>query len=64
MTINQAIEKLIEQKDLNLEQQNLKFSLVNFKMDFGGNTKIENIEPVENIIKHGNKEGIEETNIS
>jgi hypothetical protein len=57
MTINQALDKLIDRTDLNLEQQNLKFSLVNFKMEFGGNTKIENNKQVKNIIKYGNKEG-------
>ena len=61
MTINQAIDKLTQQKDLNLEQQDLKFSLRKFKMDFGGKTKIENCKQVENIIKYGNKEGTEET---
>jgi hypothetical protein len=57
MTINQALDKLMQAKELNLEQQNLKFSLVNFKMEFGGNTKIENNKQVKNIIKYGNKEG-------
>ena len=64
MTINQAIDKLTQKKDLNLEQQNLKFSLAKFKMDFGGNTKIENCKQVGNIIKHGNKEGVDETKLS
>lgn len=58
MTINQALDKLIEQKELSLEQQDLKFSLLRFKMDFGGNTQIENYLQVENIIKYGNKEGV------
>ena len=57
MTINQALDKLTQNKKLNLLQQDLKFSLVNLKMEHGGNKKIENIEDVENIIKHGNKEG-------
>jgi len=61
MTINQALDKLMQVKDLNLEQQNLKFSLVNFKMEFGGNTEIENKKQVKNIIKYGNKEGDNET---
>lgn len=57
MTINQALDKLTQSKKLNLLQQDLKFSLANLKMEHGGNKKIENIEEVENIIKHGNKEG-------
>jgi len=63
MTINQAIDKLSEQKNLNLEQQDLKFSLKKFKEDFGGKTMIDNCEQVENIIKHGNKEGVDETKL-
>lgn len=58
MTINQALDKLIEQRNLSLEQQDLKFSLLRFKMDFGGNTQIDNCDQVENIIRYGNKEGI------
>jgi len=61
MTINQALDKLTQKKGLNLEQQDLKFSLLKFKMDFGGNTKIENVKQVENIIEYGNKEGEIET---
>lgn len=57
MTINQALDKLTQNKKLNLEQQDLKFSLTNLKMEFGGNMQITNEEEVENIIKHGNKEG-------
>jgi len=57
MTINQALDKLIQNKKPNLEQQDLKFSLTKFKMEFGGNTKIENAKQVKNIIEHGNKEG-------
>ena len=60
MTINQAYDKLTEKKDLNLEQQDLKLSLLKFKQDFGGRTQIENCQQVENIIEHGNKEGKEE----
>ena len=60
MTINQALDKLLKNRKPNLEQQDLRFSLSKFKMDFGGNTKIENIEQVKNIIEHGNKEGIKE----
>ena len=60
MTINQAIDKLMQNKKSNLEQQDLKFSLVNFKMEFGGNTKIENSKQVKNIIEYGNKEGNKE----
>lgn len=64
LTINQAIDKLIQQRGLNLEQQNLKFSLIDLKFEFGGNTKIENCHQVENIIKYGNKEGVDETKLS
>jgi len=60
MTINQAIDKLMQNKKSNLEQQDLKFSLANFKMEFGGNTKIENSKQVKNIIEYGNKEGNKE----
>jgi hypothetical protein len=42
---------------LNLQQQDLKFSLVNLKMEVGGNTKIENEDEVKNIIRYGKKEG-------
>lgn len=57
MTINQALDKLTQNKKLNLAQQDLKFSLINLKMEHGGNKKIENLEDVENIIEYGNKEG-------
>ena len=60
MTINQALDKLTQNKELNLTQQDLKFSLTNFKREFGGNTKIENVKQVKNIIEHGNKEGVKE----
>jgi hypothetical protein len=57
MTINQALDKLTDNKNLNLEQQDLKLSLINLKQEVGGRTKIENVKEVKNIIKHGNKEG-------
>jgi thiamine pyrophosphokinase len=60
LTINQALDKLMQNKKLNLEQQNLKFSLKNLKIEFGGNVNIDNVIEVENIIEFGNKEGIEE----
>ena len=60
MTINQALDKLISKVELNLEQQDLRLSLVDFKMKLGGNTKIENTQQVENIIEFGSKEGIKE----
>jgi hypothetical protein len=60
MTINQALDKLISKGQLNLEQQDLKLSLIDFKMKLGGNTMIENTKQVENIIDFGNKEGIKE----
>jgi hypothetical protein len=57
MTINQALDKLIQSKKLNLEQQDLKFSLMNLKMQVGGNTKIENKDEVNNLIEYGTKDG-------
>lgn len=60
MTINQALDKLISQGELTLEQQDLKLSLMDFKMKLGGNTMIENTQQVENVIEFGNKEGIKE----
>jgi hypothetical protein len=60
MTINQALDKLISKSQLNLEQQDLRLSLIDFKMKLGGNTMIENIQQVENVIEFGNKEGIKE----
>lgn len=60
MTLNQALDRLISKKELNFEQQDLKFSLIDFKMRFGGNTIIENTQQVENVIEFGNKEGIKE----
>ena len=56
MTINQAIDKLTSKSELNEEQKNLIASLVKFKIEFGGRTKIENTEQVENIIEFGKKE--------
>lgn len=60
MTINQALDKILEIKQPNLEQQDLKFSLMNLKMEHGGRKTIENIQQVENIILYGCKEGKEE----
>ena len=60
MTINQALDKLISKGQLNLEQQDLRLSLIDLKMNIGGNTMIENTQQVENIIEFGNKEGIKE----
>ncbi len=58
MTINQAIDKLTTSgKELNEEQKKLHDSLMKVKIEFGGRTKIENIEQVKNIIEHGSKEG-------
>lgn len=59
MTINQALDKLSQVKEPNLEQQDLKLSLVKCKKDFGGRTQIENCQQVENIIEFGNKDGEE-----
>lgn len=55
MTINQAIDKLTDKKNLNEEQRKLRDSLVKFKVEFGGRTEIENSQHVEDIIK-GSKE--------
>jgi hypothetical protein len=60
MTINQALDQLTQSKDLTLEQQDLKFSLQEFKVKFGGRTQIENSKQVKNIIEFGNKEGKED----
>ncbi len=60
MTIEQALDKILEVKQPNLEQQDLKFSLVNLKMEHGGRKTIENVEQVENIILHGSKDGKQE----
>ncbi len=57
MTINQAIDKLTSMKNLNDAQTKLLSSLINFKIEFGGKTRIENSEQVGNIIEFGNKEG-------
>jgi len=51
MTINQALDKLSTKKDLTLAQQDLRLSLKKFKMDFGGNTKIDNHKKVNKIIE-------------
>lgn len=58
MTINQAIDQLTQGNKLNEEQQELKLSLIKVKVEFGGNTLIENSKQVKNIIEHGNKDGI------
>lgn len=52
MTINQALDKLTDKKKLTLEQQDLKFSLMNLKMEHGGNMKIENVKRVKAIIEN------------
>jgi len=59
MTINQAIDQLTQGQKLNQKQQDLRVSLIKFKVDFGGKTLIENCEQVKNIIEYGNKEGKE-----
>ena len=58
MTINQAIDQLTQGQKLNKEQEELKLSLINVKVEFGGNTLIENSKQVKNIIECGNKDGI------
>jgi hypothetical protein len=66
MTINQAIDKLTNKKELTEEQSKLMKSLVNLKIELGGRTDIENSKQVENIITHGfnfiNKDN-DETNL-
>ena len=57
ITINQAIDQLTKGQELNQEQQELRLSLIKFKIEFGGNTLIENSKQVRNIIQFGNKEG-------
>jgi hypothetical protein len=57
MTINQAIDQLTQGQKLNEEQRELRLSLINVKVEFGGKTLIENSQQVKNIIEHGNKEG-------
>ena len=57
MTINQALDQLTQSTNLNLEQQDLRLSLQEFKVKFGGRTMIENCEQIKNIIEYGNKEG-------
>jgi len=60
MTINQALDKLLKVKELNLAQQDLRHSLKKFKREFGGLTKIDNVKQVNNIIQYGDKEGKQE----
>jgi hypothetical protein len=60
MTINQAIDGLTSKKKLNKEQRDFVDSLKKLKFEFGGNTKIENVEQVENLIRYGKKEKEEE----
>ena len=57
ITINQAIDKLTNKPNLNDEQNKLKDSLIKFKLQFGGNTIIENSLDVNNIIELGIKKG-------
>lgn len=55
MTINQALDKLTSKEKLTFEQQDLKFSLVNLKLEHGGRKKIENCEVVKQLIETGEK---------
>ncbi|MEK6829817.1 MAG: hypothetical protein AABY15_06890 [Nanoarchaeota archaeon] len=57
LTINQALDKLTNIKNLNEEQQKLRDSLIKVKIEFGGKTIIENSLQVSNVIDFGNKEG-------
>lgn len=56
LTINQALNRVLEIKNPTLEQQDLRFSLQNLKMIHGGRKPIENIEQVKNIIEYGTRE--------
>lgn len=58
MTINQALDKIFvsyQKKDLNKYPavQKLVQSLVDLKVNWGGNAKVENVATVNNVIKHG-----------
>ena len=58
MTINQALDKIFvsyQKKDLSKYPavQKLVQSLVDLKVNWGGNTKVENVATVNNVIKHG-----------
>lgn len=57
MTISKAIEKLTNKKELNVEQQKLRVSLIDLKVKYGGGTLIENLSDVENIIEFGSRQG-------
>lgn len=50
MTINQALDQLMSKKNLTFEQEDLKLSLINLKVEHGGRAKIENIKKVKAII--------------
>jgi len=58
MTINQALEKIfVSYQNKNIEEhidiQLLKFHLVELKMVWGGDAKVEDLKTVENTIKYG-----------
>ena len=50
ITINQALDKISNKKELNKKQKELKDSLLKFKFDFGGRTVIDNSKKVLEII--------------
>jgi hypothetical protein len=57
MTVNQAIDKLTANgKKLNEQQKKLSLSLLKVKMEFGGRTKIENVDKVNEIIEQNSEE--------
>jgi hypothetical protein len=58
MTINQALDQIFvsyQKKDLSKYPaiQLLKQHLIELKINYGGNTKVENETEVKNTIKHG-----------
>lgn len=58
MTVNQALDKILSKYKLSEMDkypvvQALKINLIEMKINFGGNSELENIEEVEKIITTG-----------
>ena len=58
MTINQILDKIFvsyQKKDMDKypDVVSLKIKLIDLKIHWGGNTLVENIDEVQNIIKYG-----------
>ena len=58
MTINQALDQVfVAYKSKDMAQypdiQKLKLNLIELKINCGGNTQIENVSTVKNVIKYG-----------